>query len=331
MYLSNMNFLTNNCTDPYYNMALDEWCLENLPLADDVFYLWRNRPSVIIGLNQNAYSEVNIPFLEANAILLVRRVTGGGAVYHDLQNLNYTIIRKLRGGDNGRDAVEYVACALVEMGISAEVSGRNDITVDGRKVSGFARRVWKDREIIHGTLMYDVDIDTLTGALNVSGSKLESKGIASVRSRVMNLKSIPGVPPTIEEFAEALHGILAAGGNEIRLSEGDVQTVRRIAEEKFATWEWIFGRSHEADITHIGRLGCGTVEVFIKLDGGVIRSLCFGGDFLGALPADQFASKLTGLRYDRGTLMSAVSAINPALYFENVSVAGIVDLILGKR
>ncbi len=326
-----MNFLTNITTDPYFNMALDEWCLENLPLDEDVFYLWRNRPSVIIGLNQNAYSEVNIPYLESKGILLARRVTGGGAVYHDLQNINYTVIRKLRGAVNGRDAVAQVADALKQTGIQAQVSGRNDITVGGRKVSGFARRVWKNREIIHGTLMYDVDIETLTEALNVSGSKLEAKGIASVRSRVMNLKSIPGVPPTIEEFSENLRCILAQGGNEIKLSDENIQTVRRIAAEKFATWEWIFGKSHEADIIRNGRLACGTVEVSANLDRGIIRELRFNGDFLGALPADQFAAKLVGLRFDRDTLMNTIQEINPALYFDNISSVELVELILGRR
>lgn len=325
-----MNYLVNNSTEPYFNMALDEWCLENLPLEDDVFYLWRNRPSVIIGLNQNAYSEVDLDFLDANGILLVRRVTGGGAVYHDLQNLNYTIIRKLYCNDNGRGAVGLVAGALRKMGIPAEVSGRNDITVGGRKVSGFARRVWKDREIIHGTLMYDVDVNTLTGALNVSGSKLESKGVSSIRSRVANIKSIPGVPSTIEEFAEVLHRILAAGGKEIVLSEENMHDVRHMAEMKFSTWEWIYGRSREADMIHSRRFACGTVEAYIKLDGGIIRELTFGGDFLGSLPSEDLASELVGLKYDRAVLTEAVSEINPGLYFDNVSEKEIVDLVMGK-
>lgn len=324
-----MNYLVNNCTEPYFNMALDEWCLENLSLEGTVFYLWRNRPSVIIGLNQNAYSEVNIPYLEANGILLARRVTGGGAVYHDLQNLNYTIIRKLCGSDNGRDAVGLIAAALQRMGVPAEVSGRNDITVAGRKVSGFARRVWKDREIIHGTLMYDVDIDTLTEALNVSGSKLESKGIASVRSRVANLKSFPGMPSSIEEFMSALHLMLVEGGSEIRISEENIQEVQRTATAKFATWDWIFGRSDKADIVFERRLACGTVGVYVKLDGGIIREMNFRGDFMGALPANRFAEKLVGLRYDRRILTDAVSEIDPALYFDNASVRDIVDLISG--
>ena len=176
-----MRFLTNPSTDPWYNMSFDEYCLEQYPSDDSFFYLWRNRPSVIIGLNQNAYSEVNLGFLQAHDIRLARRVTGGGAVYHDLQNLNYTVI--------GRDASpEPVVAALRALGVPAELTGRNDIFVEGRKVSGYARRLWRDRQIIHGTLMYDVDLDTLAQVLDVPGSKLAVKGIASVKSRVANLK-----------------------------------------------------------------------------------------------------------------------------------------------
>ena len=168
-----MRYLVNNSTDPYFNMSFDEWCLERLPSDDVVFYLWRNRPSVIIGITQNQYTEVNLPYLEAHGIDLVRRSTGGGAVYHDLQNMNYTFI--------GHDVTpQPFVDALRSLGLDAVQTGRNDVFVDGKKVSGYAKRVWKDRIIVHGTMMYDVDIDTLTQALATPESKLVRKGIASV-------------------------------------------------------------------------------------------------------------------------------------------------------
>ena len=167
-----MRYLTNNSTDPYFNLAFDEYCLENVISGEPYFFLWRNRPSVIIGLNQNAYSEVNLPYLESHGITLARRVTGGGAVYHDLQNMNYTIIGKT-------PSPQPIVDALRQLGVPAELTGRNDIFVEGRKVSGYARRVSKSQEIIHGTLMYDVDIDTLTRVLDAPGSKMQAKGISS--------------------------------------------------------------------------------------------------------------------------------------------------------
>lgn len=244
-----MKYLLNNSTDPHYNMAFDEWCLEHLDVTEPVFYLWRNRPSVIIGLNQDAEQEVNLPFLKERGITLARRVTGGGAVYHDLQNMNYSIIGR------NVDPSPFVD-ALRALGLDAEQTGRNDIFVDGRKVSGYAKRVWKDRTIVHGTLMYDVDIDTLTQALATPESKLVRKGISSVRSRVTNLKDYLPQFPTLDQLQEALHTIMAGDDGRIELPEEALQEIQHLSDVKFATDEWLYrnvapNRSHSDDITTI--------------------------------------------------------------------------------
>ena len=224
-----MKYLINSSTDPHFNMSLDEYCLEQVPSDEPFFYLWRNRPAVIIGLNQNAYSEVNLDYLNRHGIILARRVTGGGAVYHDLQNMNYTIIGK-------QVTPQPMVEALRSLGVPAELTGRNDIFVEGRKVSGYARRVWHDREIVHGTLMYNVDLETLSRALDTPGSKMNAKGIASVRSHVANLKEyLPGFS-SLDELQAKLQELLSAGDAEIRLSEDQFEEVRRIAREKFSTW-----------------------------------------------------------------------------------------------
>lgn len=231
-----MKYLVNNSTDPYYNMSFDEYCLEQYESDDIFFYLWRNRPSVIIGYNQVAETEVNLPFLEEKGISLVRRVTGGGAVYHDLQNLNYSILAPL-----GKiDAVAIIEDALRHFGVNAERTGRNDIFVDGRKVSGYARRVFKNRELFHGTLMYDVDIETLTRALDVPGSKLNRKGVASVRSRVANLKDYLPEFKSLDEFQTALGEFLAGDDKEIILPADAFDAVGKTAAEKFSTHDWLF-------------------------------------------------------------------------------------------
>ena len=245
-----MKYLVNDSTDPHYNMAFDEWCLENLPTDEPVFYLWRNRPSVIIGLNQVVEQEVNIPFLDSHGITLARRVTGGGAVYHDLQNMNYSIFGKTYGNltedadpDAGLnpaiDTAPFVS-ALRSLGVDAQVTGRNDIFLDGKKISGYARRVWKNRTLVHGTLMWDVDIETLTQALAAPGSKLTKKGIASVRSRVDNLKDYLPEFKSLDDLQSALHGIMAAGDGEIVLSPTQLDGIRNLCDTKFATREWNF-------------------------------------------------------------------------------------------
>ena len=229
-----MKFLRNTSTDPHFNMSFDEYCLQRLPSDDDVFYLWQNRPSVIIGHNQDAAQEVNLSFINSRGIVLARRVTGGGAVYHDLQNLNYSIVGR-------KPDIGVIVEALRSLGVPAELTGRNDIFVEGRKVSGFARSVYQQRELIHGTLMYDVDIDTLTRALDTPQSKLNRKGVASVRSRVANLKdSLPGIE-NIMQFRDRLHAILACGDEELFLAPEALDAIERRRVEKFAAPEWIYG------------------------------------------------------------------------------------------
>lgn len=317
-----MRFLKNPSTDPWYNMSFDEYCLEQYLSDDNYFYLWRNRPSVIIGLNQNAYSEVNLGYLEAHGIRLARRVTGGGAVYHDLQNLNYTLIGK-------EVTPQPVADALRLLGVPAELTGRNDIYVQGRKVSGYARRVWHDRQIVHGTLMYDVDLDTLTHVLDVPGSKLEAKGIASVKSRVANLKDFLPQFSSLDGLQDALQEILSSGDGELPFGEERRAAVQRISDGKFSTWEWIYGQSKAADLVRSGRLACGTVEVRISLDHGILAAVEFGGDFLGGLPASELAERLAGLRFERSVLQGVLAQADPSRYFDGVGTPELLALIFG--
>ena len=315
-----MKYLINNSTDPYFNLAFDEYCLENIPSEEPYFFLWRNRPAVIIGLNQNAYSEVNLDYLNSHGITLARRVTGGGAVYHDLQNMNYTII--------GRNpSPQPMVDALRSLGVPAELTGRNDIFVEGRKVSGYARRVSHDQEIIHGTLMYDVDLDTLTHALDTQGSKMQAKGISSVKSRVANLKEYLPQFKSLDELQAALQEILSAGDGQMPLSAEQVAEVRRQADEKFSTWDFIYGHSHEADFRCKAKLSCGTVEADIRVDRGLIARLDFSGDFLFDTPAQELAAKMTGLRYAPAEVKAFLATQPVSTYFRGATPDDLAALL----
>ena len=324
-----MKYLSNNSTDPHFNMAFDEFCLEQLKADEPVFYLWQNRPSVIIGLNQSAYAEVNLPYLREKGIVLARRVTGGGAVYHDLQNLNYTITGRIRDLETDYPAyVETMARALRELGVPAELSGRNDILVEGRKCSGYAKRVSKDRLMIHGTLMYDVDIDTLTRVLDTPGSKLSAAGVSSVRSRVANLKAYLPQFDGIHAFQAALQAILAGNDKEIRLSKEQLARIEADADKKYRTWEWIYGHSPVAAFQVRRKFACGNIEASFSLKAGCIDGLRFSGDFLGNLPPDRIADALQGCRYTREAIGGTLSEEPVENCFDRLSVTELADLLL---
>lgn len=325
-----MRYLKNPSTNPYYNMAFDEYCLESLPIDEPVFFLWQNRPAVIVGFNQEVNTEVNLDYLKEKGIDLVRRVTGGGAVYHDLENLNYTIVG--RSEDLERDYPEYaslLAKALQTLGVPATLSGRNDILVEGRKVSGFAKRVCKNRLMVHGTLMYNVDVDVLTHVLNPSTTKLQSKGIASVRSRVANLCDYLPEIPDIQTFSQRLEEILSNNytDTEYQLTETDLANIQRLTDKKFATWEWNYGRSPKATLVHSARLACGTVEIHLTLAENRIASCRFGGDFLGNLPASDVEKALTGIPYEINEIRKCLSKIEINRYFDRVLVDDLLEMM----
>ena len=325
-----MKFLRNYSTDPHFNMAFDEFCLEQLKADEPVFYLWQNRPSVIIGLNQSAYAEVNLPYLTEKGIVLARRVTGGGAVYHDLQNLNYTITGRIRDLETDYPAyLETMVCALRTLGVPAELSGRNDILVEGRKCSGYAKRVSKDRLMIHGTLMYDVDIDTLTEVLATPGSKLSAAGVASVRSRVANLKTYLPQFEGIQAFRAALQALLAEDDGEIVLTDAQLAQIEADASAKYRTWEWVYGHSPVAAFRVKRKFACGHVEASFSLKAGCIEGLRFGGDFMGNLPPDRIAAALQGCRYTREALQEALRNQPVGDFFDGMSPEELADFLSG--
>ena len=294
-----MRYLINNCTDAHWNMAHDEFLLEGLRL------------------NQSAYAEVNLPYLEAHGIKLARRVTGGGAVYHDLGNLNYSIVGPAREVEKYYDLM---ADALRRLGLPAERTGRNDIMVDGLKCSGWAKRLSKDRMMIHGTLMWDVDLEALTEALAVPGSKLSAAGIASVRSRVCNLRSRLSQFKTIDEFKAALHGILADGDYEIHLTDTQKAQITEQVQKKFSTWDWVYGRSPKTEFKSTKTFPCGTVTAHYTLTHGVFSELEFTGDFIGNRPAQELSAQIEGRR------LEDLSNIDPSPYFDGLTPQQLTDL-----
>lgn len=306
-------------------MAFEQYCLEKSAFDEPFFYLWRNAPSVIIGLNQSAFTEVNLGYLKENGIVLARRLTGGGAVYHDLQNLNYSFVLPRGSLCN---PVAMIAAALRSMGVPADISGRNDILVDGRKCSGYAKRLWKDRVLIHGTLMFNVDIQTLTNALSAQGSKLSSKGVDSVRSRVANLKDFLPSGTTIDSFKVGLEDILSGGDGNIMLEEASWAEINDLADKRFRREEWIYGRSPLSGIVREKHFNCGNIRAEISVSHGIIKDILFTGDFIGDKEVSGLERSLIACNFSEDALYDIVSQLIGE-YFDGVSASEFVSFLLG--
>jgi len=299
-----MKYIENHSTDPRYNLAFEEYVFKNLPLEDGYVLLWRNESAIIIGKNQNSIEEINMEFVKQNNIHVVRRITGGGAVYHDLENLNFSFITKAEnlGEIDFKTYTIPVLRALEKLGIPCELSGRNDITIDEKKFSGIAQSVIKGRVLNHGTLLFNSELDVLSRALNVKRDKFESKGVKSVSSRVTNIKPYVKEDINVLEFRDLiLKNIFEFENKPIEkyeLTEEDKKAIEQIVDEKYGTWEWNFGKSPKFNYKGYKRFVGGGVDVRLQVEKGLIDNCKIYGDFFGKEDIAVLEEKLKGVKYE---------------------------------
>ncbi|MDO9593282.1 MAG: lipoate--protein ligase [Erysipelotrichaceae bacterium] len=326
-----MRYLINKSTNPYFNLALDDYALKHINLEEDFFFLWRNEPSVIIGKNQNTVEEINQEFIDKKKIKVARRVSGGGAVYHDLGNLNFTFIINVDdpGEVNYKKYVQPVIDALQEMGVKAEASGRNDILINGLKISGNAQRMANKKLMHHGTLLYDVNIEDLVQALHVTPDKYISKGVKSVRSRVTNIKEHLPDSTDIFDFWNSLHFFLSNKGKdkEIVLSEKEIAKIEFEAVNRFATWDWIYGKSPEFNFVNKKRFKGGNLEIKADVRHGQIQSIHFSGDYLGLNDVNVIEARLRNVRFLRADVEHILGDYDLSMYFNDISKGEILSLM----
>ena len=327
-----MIYLETGSVDPAYNLAFEEYVLQNFRQGD-ILILWQNANSVIVGRNQNAEAEINRAFVEEKSIKVVRRNTGGGAVFHDLGNLNYSFITDADSleKDTLRRFLEPVVFALRNMGLDAESSGRNDILVSGKKVSGTAQQLCKGRILHHGTLLFDADTSLLAGALNPDPTKYQSKGIASVRSRVGNIRDHLAADMDIQAFWSAIKNALTEEGiEELNLQNSDIAAIRKLQEEKYDTWQWNFGKSPNFQMHNRRRHPGGLLDIHLSVQAGAISEIKIFGDFLALLPVSDLEEAIEGCAYEQSALLSAISDIDLVPYLGTITLQELVDTICNK-
>ena len=325
-------YLESPSTDPAFNLALEQYLMDGMDRSHSYCMLWRNDRSVIVGRHQNTLAELDSAYVRSHAIAVVRRLSGGGAVYHDLGNVNFTFVTDQTGEELDfstfcRPVVE----ALASLGAEVVLSGRNDLTIGGKKCSGNAQYTRQGRVMHHGTILYDCDLTALERALRPPPDKLESRGIASVRSRVVNLRPYVSQPLDTEGFLARLREFLIrrCALTPYALTGEDLAAVQERKRIRYDRWSWNYGASPACRLQKQRRLdGVGRVEVHLDVEKGRIAALRFSGDFFGHLDPAELAGRLLGCPLEEGAIRARLEGIDVGVYIHRLSREQLCTLLL---
>ncbi len=302
--INQIRYIVTGETDPYKNMAMEEYLFHRVGPTEVILFLWQNERTIVIGRNQNPWKECKVQELESDNGKLVRRLSGGGAVFHDLGNLNFTFLVSKENYDLEKQ-LEVIVRAVNHLGIPAMKSGRNDITVEDRKFSGNAFYSDGIHSYHHGTILIRVDMSKLSHYLNVSREKLVSKGVDSVRSRVTNLTEyVPDltIQGMREELITAFGEVYGLTAEPLRQETLDLKELKRL-EEKFSSWEWNFGKKLQFSDSIGRRFSWGEVELQFSVENGIIRQCAVYSDALETGLFEAIADQLNGCPF-RGAAMT---------------------------
>ena len=308
-------------TDPYFNLAAEEYFLKDF--QENYFMLWRSQPTVVVGKHQNALAEINHDFVHSHHIPVARRLSGGGTVFHDLGNLNFTFIRNVEKIQevNFKVFTFPIVEALKTLGIDAYTTGRNDLVIDGKKISGNAEHVHRNRVLHHGTLLFNSQLDALKGALKVDLSKFEDKAVQSNRSEVTNIAPYLPEPMSVEDFGNRLFAAISnqiAGSQEYSLTETDIEAIRKLSDEKYRTWDWIFGYSPKYRFKNKFQAPKGEIAINLLVEKGLLVEVEITGA-ISETSARQIKEALLGCQHDFDDIASRLVFFHDLLQDEKIS------------
>ncbi len=318
-----MKYLRLKSNNPYYNLALEEYLFSSTD--EDIFMLWQNAPTVVVGRNQNVYAEVNLDYTKSHNVLVSRRITGGGAVYHDLGNVNYTFITS----EKKAQSLDYeyftkpITDALASLGLKCELSGRNDILCEGRKISGNAQHTSGGRILHHGTLLFDADVNDMSAALKADKEKLSHHAVKSHSSRVSNIKELLHTDISVGEFIDAIEKYVLKNMKAEILDLVGNETVASLFRRNQSD-EWIYSdKRYLTNYTVFRRrkYPFGIVNLEMKLDRDVIEDIIISGDFFGRGSIEELEGLIKGKRPDE------LSDIDVSLYIDKMTTDEFVELV----
>ncbi|MCI1779695.1 MAG: lipoate--protein ligase [Bacteroidales bacterium] len=318
-----MIYTVDNITDPYWNLAAEEYLFTKFDVP--VFRLWRNEKAVIVGRYQNAFAEIDRNFVKEHGVKVVRRMTGGGAVFHDLGNINFTFIESRRTGEDSsamfRRFTRPILEALRGLGVNAYLEGRNDLLIEGRKFSGNAICVSNGRILQHGTLLFSSSMEDISGSLKTRPEKFMGKAVKSNRSRVTNISNYLSEPMSALDFKEYLRKSISGKYDmtTYEYSDSDLKAIEELRSSKYSTCEWNYGQSPSYGFSRISRFSGGFLEVSFSVSHGKISELKICGDYFFTEPTEKIVASIIGSEYSEESLKRIIDAADINSYFANIT------------